>query len=103
MSQSDSQTRTRINEKIKEPPLYRVIYINDNQTHMDFVVASLMEFFNYSQELATQITLDIHQDGSACVAVLPFEIAEQKGIEVTLSARQNNFPLQVKLEPETIH
>jgi ATP-dependent Clp protease adaptor protein ClpS len=103
MSQVESGTRTRINEKVKEPPMFRVIYLNDNQTHMDFVIESLIEFFNYTQELAQQITVDIHNEGSACVAVLPFEIAEQKGIEVTLSARQNNYPLQVKLEPETTH
>nr|NDG05872.1 ATP-dependent Clp protease adaptor ClpS [Oxalobacteraceae bacterium] len=103
MPQVESHTRTRVNEKAKEPPMFRVIYLNDNQTHMDFVVESLMEFFNYTQELATQITLDIHQEGSACVAVLPFEIAEQKGIEVTVSARSQNYPLQVKLEPETTH
>jgi hypothetical protein len=35
------------------------------------------------------------------VAVLPYEIAEQKGIEVTLAARQQNYPLQVKLEVES--
>jgi ATP-dependent Clp protease adapter protein ClpS len=36
------------------------------------------------------------------VAVLPYEIAEQKGIEVTVQARNNNYPLQIKLEPETV-
>ena len=46
-----------------------------------------------------QTTVDIHEVGSAVVAILPYEIAEQKGIEVTVSARQNNFPLQIKLEP----
>ena len=29
-----------------------------------------------------------------------FEIAEQKGIEVTLEARSEGFPLQVKIEAE---
>jgi ATP-dependent Clp protease adapter protein ClpS len=44
--------------------------------------------------------VDIHESGSACVAVLPYEIAEQKGVEVTLNARSHNYPLQIKLEPE---
>jgi ATP-dependent Clp protease adaptor protein ClpS len=101
MSQVESGTRTRINEKVKEPPMFRVIYLNDNQTHMDFVIESLIEFFNYTQELAQQITVDIHNEGSACVAVLPFEIAEQKGIEVTVMARGAGYPLQVKLEPDS--
>jgi ATP-dependent Clp protease adaptor protein ClpS len=57
--------------------------------------------FDYTQQTALQITQDIHESGSAVVAVLPYEIAEQKGIEVTVQARSNNYPLQVKLEPET--
>jgi ATP-dependent Clp protease adapter protein ClpS len=31
---------------------------------------------------------------------LPYEIAEQKGIEVTLDARSQGYPLQVKIEAE---
>ena len=30
-------------------------------------------------------------------------IAEQKGVEVTVSARAQNYPLQIKLEPDTVH
>jgi ATP-dependent Clp protease adaptor protein ClpS len=45
--------------------------------------------------------VDIHDEGSACVAVLPYEIAEQKGVEVTLLARAQSYPLLIKLEPET--
>jgi ATP-dependent Clp protease adaptor protein ClpS len=67
---------------------------------VEFVIDSLIEYFDYNPETAQQITVDIHEDGSACVAVLPFEIAEQKGIEVTANARANSYPLQIKLEPE---
>jgi ATP-dependent Clp protease adaptor protein ClpS len=62
----------------------------------------LISFFNYTTETAFKITEDIHLAGSAIVAVLPYEIAEQKGIEVTVHARTNNYPLQIKLEPETV-
>ena len=82
--------------------MYRVVYINDNQTSMEFVVESLIEYFDYNAETATQITVDIHEEGSACVAVLPYEIAEQKGVEVTVLARSQSYPLQIKLEPETM-
>jgi ATP-dependent Clp protease adaptor protein ClpS len=102
MSQTETRSRTRTVEKLAEPPLFRVIYINDNQTSMEFVVESLVEFFDYTAEVATKLTLDIHEEGSAVVAVLPFEVAEQKGIEVTVSARSQNYPLQVKLEPEGV-
>lgn len=103
MAQSETRTRIKPSEQIKEPTMFRVVYLNDNETTVDFVVESLIEFFDYTPETAERITIDIHETGSAIVAVLPFEIAEQKGIEVTMSARSQSYPLQVKLEPESVH
>ena len=101
MSQIDTVTRTQVNTELKEPPMFKVIYLNDNQTTMEFVIETLIDFFNYNTQTAVQITDDIHTAGSAVVAVLPYEIAEQKGIEVTVHARNQNFPLQIKLEPDS--
>jgi ATP-dependent Clp protease adapter protein ClpS len=58
------------------------------------------ENFNYTNETATTITESIHAQGSAVVAVLPYEIAEQRGIEITIDARSQGYPLQVKVEAE---
>lgn len=102
MAQADSITKTKTNLGIAEPPMFKVIYLNDNATPMDFVITTLIESFDYTEQTAVQITHDIHEAGSAVVAVLPYELAEQKGIEVTVQARNNNYPLQVKLEPETV-
>ena len=103
MAQTETKQKIKPNEAVKEPPLFRVIYINENQTTVEFVVESLIEFFDYTPETAEQITVDIHESGSAVVAVLPHEIAEQKGTEVLMSARSQNYPLQIKLEPESVH
>jgi ATP-dependent Clp protease adaptor protein ClpS len=101
MSQeADPVVKIKVNKAVKEPPMFRVIYINDNATTMEVVIETLIEFFNYTKETAIKITENIHSEGSAVVAVLPYEIAEQKGIEVTVCARNNNYPLQVKLEPD---
>lgn len=102
MAQSDVKTRIKPQENLKEPSLFKVIYLNDNQTTIEFVISSLVEHFDYNVDTAEQITIDIHEAGSAVVAVLPFEIAEQKGIEITLSARSQSMPLQIKLEPEDV-
>jgi ATP-dependent Clp protease adaptor protein ClpS len=102
MPQAESRTKTKTIENFREPPMFRVIYLNDNQTSVEFVIDSLIEYFNYTADLAAEVTTHIHDAGSAVVAVLPFEIAEQKGIEVTLNARSLQYPLQIKLEPETV-
>jgi ATP-dependent Clp protease adaptor protein ClpS len=100
MSKSDTKVKIKPIVNLAEPPLYKIIYINDDVTSMEFVVSSLIDYFNYNQDTATLLTEDIHNKGSATVAVLPYEIAEQKGIEVTLDARSQGFPLQVKVEAE---
>ena len=102
MGQAGTISKIKVDHSIKEPPMFKVIYLNDNQTTMEFVIETLVEFFNYTPQTAEQITVDIHSAGSAVVAVLPYEIAEQKGIEVTVHARTNNYPLQIKLEPESV-
>ena len=104
MSNTDTgvatQQQVQVNPDVKEPNMYKVIYINDNQTSMQFVIDSLVGYFDYAEIQAEKITEDIHVQGSAVVAVLPYEIAEQKGIEVTVEARSAGYPLQVKLEEE---
>jgi ATP-dependent Clp protease adaptor protein ClpS len=102
MSNSNPETRQKIkpNITLQEPPLFKIIYLNDDVTSMEFVISSLIDYFSYNEETATTITQNIHEHGSATVAVLPYEIAEQKGIEVTLDARSKGYPLQVKVEAE---
>jgi ATP-dependent Clp protease adaptor protein ClpS len=96
------EIRPRIDPKlnIQEPPQFRVIYINDETTTQEFVIETLKVIFNYDQGAAEALTLRVHEEGSAVVAVLPYEMAEQKGIEVTILARNNGFPLQVKIEQD---
>jgi ATP-dependent Clp protease adaptor protein ClpS len=102
MASVDIVEQTKINSEIKEPPMFKIIYLNDNVTTMEFVIDSLMNFFDYTADTAVQITQDINESGSAVVAVLPYEVAEQKGIEVTVCARSASMPLQIKLEPEGV-
>jgi ATP-dependent Clp protease adaptor protein ClpS len=99
---TDTAIKPKIETRIdvKEPSMYRVIYINDEVTTVDFVIESLINIFDIDQPVAEEITQIIHTEGSSVVAVLPYELAEQKGIEVTILARGHGFPLQIKLESE---
>lgn len=100
MSKTETKIKIKPNLALVEPPLFRIIYINDTVTSMEFVVGSLIDYFQYNQDTAQTITHNIHDEGSAIVAVLPYEIAEQRGIEVTLEARSQGFPLQIKVEAD---
>jgi ATP-dependent Clp protease adaptor protein ClpS len=94
------KTLTREKVKLEEPGLWDVIFLNDNITTMEFVVRVLKQIFNKTQEQAESITKRIHEDGQGVVGSYVHEVAEQKGIETTLLARQDNFPLQVKVKKQ---
>lgn len=100
MSKTDTKVRIKPNLALQEPPLFKIIYMNDDVTSMEFVTSSLVNYFDYNSDTAMVITENIHNEGSAVVAILPYEIAEQRGIEVTLDARSQGFPLQIKVEAE---
>jgi ATP-dependent Clp protease adaptor protein ClpS len=97
-------TEVRIDEKIKvslQPPkMWKVVFLNDDQTPMEFVMELLTKIFRHSEHDAKDITMEIHNTGSAVVGVYVHEIAEQRGLESTQLARSNGFPLQITLEQE---
>ena len=94
------ETLTREKIKLEEPGLWDVIFINDNITTMEFVIRVLKQIFGKSQEQAERITRDIHDKGQGVVGSYTHEIAEQKGVETTVLARSENFPLQVKVKKQ---
>jgi len=94
----------QLDEKIKviiqEPKQWKVIFLNDNATPMEFVVQLLTQIFKHTEITAKDITMQVHEKGSGIAGVYSFEIAEAKAVEATSLARANGFPLQVKLEEE---
>ena len=98
MTQSNVQVEEKIIQILKEPGKYAVIFMNDDQTPMDFVIKMLIEHFQYNNEQSYSMMNKIHEEGKGVVAVLPFEIAEQKATEVKVSAGQHKYPLEVKIE-----
>lgn len=94
--------KTSTQEKIKteEPGLYDVLFLNDEITTVEFVMKVLKQIFHKSQEESIRITEHIHKNGQGVVGTFLFEIAEQKGIETTLLAREEGYPLQVKVQKQ---
>ena len=80
------------------PKDYQIIYLNDDVTTFEFVTDSLVKIFDYEEQSAQEKATQINDTGGSVVAVLPFEIAEQKGVEVLVAARNLGYPLEVRLE-----
>jgi ATP-dependent Clp protease adaptor protein ClpS len=99
-TQSTTKVKVKPRTDIEPPRQFKVIYLNDEITTMEFVITTLMDIFDHDTESAANITQKIHEEGSAVVGVYPFEIAEHKGVEVTVMDRANGYPLEVKIEPE---
>ena len=97
---TEIEIKEQIKETVKEPGKYKVIMLNDDATPMDFVVEILVLIFRHSEETARDLTMKIHDNGSAVVGVYTYEVAEQKSIEATKVSRENGFPLQVSIEKE---
>ena len=100
MTVTDIAIKTQTQEKIKveEPAKYDVILLNDEVTTYDFVIKVLKQIFHKTDEQAMALTKHIHEKGSGVVGTYLYEIAEQKGIETTLLAREEGYPLQVKVQ-----
>ncbi len=84
--------------KIKRPPLFRVLLINDDYTPMDFVVEVLEKFFSMDRIKATRIMLEVHTRGQGTCGLYTFEIAETRVAQVTGYARQHQHPLMCTME-----
>lgn len=96
----DVQIDEKIKHETREPSKYKVIFLNDDVTPMEWVIDILQRYFKHSRETAENLTLTIHNDGSAVVGIYTFEIAEQKATEATIVSREQGFPLQIKVDVE---
>jgi len=84
--------------KLKPPPLFKVILLNDDYTPMEFVVVVLQTFFGLTREAATQVMLKVHREGMGVCGVYPKDIATTKVEQVAAYARKHQHPLQCVME-----
>lgn len=94
------EKKTVTSQNIKIPRMYKVIIHNDDYTPVDFVIALLVKLFRHDPQRAAQITMDVHNKGSAVAGVYSMEIAEQKVVDATQLSRNNGWPLLLNTEPE---
>jgi ATP-dependent Clp protease adaptor protein ClpS len=85
-------------QRIKPPPLYKVVLLNDDYTPMDFVVVVLERFFRMSREQATVVMMSVHRKGRGVCGVFPRDLAVTKVEQVGAFARRHQHPLACVME-----
>ena len=84
--------------RVKPPPLFKVILLNDDYTPMDFVVVVLQTVFGMSREKATLVMLQVHREGMGVCGTFTREVAAAKVDQVVEIARKHQHPLQCTME-----
>ena len=84
--------------RVKPPPLYKVLLLNDDYTPMDFVVVVLQTVFSMSREKATLVMLQVHREGMGVCGTFTREVAAAKVEQVIDIARKHQHPLQCTME-----
>ena len=100
-SESEHERGTALEEarpKLKKPPMYRVVLLNDDYTPMEFVVEVLETVFGLERTNATRIMLEVHTKGKGICGIFTFEIAETKVAQVMNIAQQQQHPLLCTME-----
>lgn len=92
------QAQVQAKPKLKRPPMYQVVLLNDDFTPMDFVVDVLQRFFEQNFVKAQETMFKVHTQGKAVCAIYPYDIAETKVALVTDYARQHEYPLLCDME-----
>jgi ATP-dependent Clp protease adaptor protein ClpS len=96
----EESVSSETDQEVDEPPVYKVMLLNDDYTTMEFVVEVLVYVFQKSGEQATQIMLNVHRSGVGVCGIYPLEIAETKVDTVLRLAQENGFPLKCIMERE---
>ena len=87
-------------QKVKLPPMYKVLILNDDYTPMEFVIHVLKAFFQMDTDQATRVMLHVHQKGVGVCGIFTYEVAETKVTQVMDFAQKNQHPLQCTLEKD---
>ncbi len=95
-------TATKRKEQLKKPPLFKVLFHNDNYTTMEFVVFVLQSVFHKTEYDAMLIMLNVHRTGVGVAGVYTREIAEMKVNKTHQLAKEHEFPLKLSIEPEEL-
>tara|TARA_B100001121_G_C18375757_1_gene473818 strand:+ start:247 stop:570 length:324 start_codon:yes stop_codon:yes gene_type:complete len=87
--------------QVSHPPLFAVVFFNDDYTPMEFVVYVIQKFFGFDHTKSTEIMLQIHNDGKGYCGAFSQEIAETKSQQINRFSKENEHPLKTDIEELT--
>ncbi len=82
----------------EEPPLFKVILLNDDFTTKEFVVEVLMKVFHKSKSEAIMVMESVHKNGRGIAGIYVYDIAATRAQMTMKRARDAGFPLKCILE-----
>jgi ATP-dependent Clp protease adaptor protein ClpS len=88
-----------VESNLEEIPRYKVIFLDDAVTSMEFVIQVLMTLFGKDLETAQRLMWEVHTEGASQVAILSKEQAELKQEQVHAAAQREGFPFRCVIEP----
>ena len=92
----------REHQRTDTPRLWRVLLHNDDYTTQEFVVWVLQEVFQRSQAEAHAIMMHVHMAGVGVACIYTRDVAETRQRQTLKLAEQEQYPLQVSIEPEGV-
>jgi len=84
--------------RFKVPRTYAVVLYNDDVTTMDFVVDMLVKVFHKNTAEASNIMMQVHQQGKGVAGVYTYDIAVTKKMQADRMAAEKSFPLRLTVE-----
>ncbi len=98
MEDEQSGVGLSVEDEVREPRQFKVMLHNDDYTTMEFVVLVLVSVFRKNENEATQIMLNVHNNGVGVCGIYTAEVAELKVSLVHRLAKESGYPLRCSME-----
>ncbi|RDU57900.1 ATP-dependent Clp protease adaptor ClpS [Helicobacter sp. MIT 99-5507] len=92
--------KSEVDTRLVLPKMSKVVMLNDDYTTQDFVVSVLKDVFDKNTSEATNIMLEIHNNGRGICGIYTYDIAQTKANIAIQKSRQAGFPLRIIVEEE---
>lgn len=101
---TEKKTKTSAQKKTAVPKMQSIWYLNDETTHLEFVVDSLIEVFNIGGQQAFKMALDTHHHQKSGFLVLkagqPVIAEKVKQLNAMIKRERESLGYEIRDEEE---